>query len=215
MSGELTLDEIRAQQPEVAEMVENDVLSLEDAAILTQTRNHAANYSSRKEWYPKRDKGSGLQRTHDYRPQTDFKAIRRWVLERDERICHYCKADATEVDHLWPRRFGGADHINNLVAACRKCNGSKGAAIDLSAARPDLVEVGIAAIRKRISSEVEELSRWIRAYADSLGRTNHRSPSSALFSVGLSVNEVSYELKQIRDLIAFVSERLDSEGESA
>jgi 5-methylcytosine-specific restriction endonuclease McrA len=34
--------------------------------------------------------------------------------------------EATTVDHVIPRRLGGLDDDSNLVAACRRCNLSKG-----------------------------------------------------------------------------------------
>ena len=51
---------------------------------------------------------------------------------RDERRkfegkCIYCGVVATSVDHLIPRLVGGPDSADNLVAACRRCNSSKGA----------------------------------------------------------------------------------------
>lgn len=153
----------------------------------------------RRDWHPKRDTGSGLQRLTDYRDVTDFKTIRTWVLARDGHQCHYCTAVAAEVDHLWPRRFGGSDHINNLVAACRKCNSSKGAAINLSAARPDLIEVGIDAIVARIKAEVEELERWTRAYSDSWARTGQVSSTSRLMSIAFKVGDPLIGLKLVKD----------------
>ena len=55
-------------------------------------------------------------------------------LYRDEReklfsgrACVYCGAsDAGTLDHLIPRLRGGEDAADNLVAACRSCNSSKG-----------------------------------------------------------------------------------------
>lgn len=55
-------------------------------------------------------------------------------LYRDEReklfsagVCVYCgAADASTLDHLIPRLRGGEDAADNLVAACRSCNSSKG-----------------------------------------------------------------------------------------
>ena len=51
---------------------------------------------------------------------------------RDERRkfegkCIYCGGLATSVDHLIPRMARGPDSADNLVAACRSCNSSKGA----------------------------------------------------------------------------------------
>ena len=50
---------------------------------------------------------------------------------RDERKklggeCVYCGRAADTVDHLIPRLAGGPDSADNLVAACKECNASKG-----------------------------------------------------------------------------------------
>lgn len=51
------------------------------------------------------------------------------VLHRDEFTCRYCGArpgsELLEVDHLVPRSRGGLDSVDNLVSACRTCNGRK------------------------------------------------------------------------------------------
>jgi 5-methylcytosine-specific restriction endonuclease McrA len=48
------------------------------------------------------------------------------VLRRDRHVCRYCGGHATTADHIVPKSKGGTDSMNNLVAACRSCNGSKG-----------------------------------------------------------------------------------------
>jgi len=52
--------------------------------------------------------------------------IRVRVLQRDGYTCHYCRGEATEVDHVIPRALGGGEDDDNLVAACVPCNRSKG-----------------------------------------------------------------------------------------
>ncbi len=62
-------------------------------------------------------------------------ALRLAVLERDSWICTYCGAHLEdghadpgrrpEVDHVVPVVQGGRDVADNLVAACKSCNGSK------------------------------------------------------------------------------------------
>jgi 5-methylcytosine-specific restriction endonuclease McrA len=47
------------------------------------------------------------------------------VLERDSYICAYCGNDADEADHIIPKVQGGKDEMSNLVAACKRCNGTK------------------------------------------------------------------------------------------
>jgi len=52
--------------------------------------------------------------------------LRGAVLQRDGWTCRYCGCEATEVDHVAPRARGGATAPSNLVAACRRCNKTKG-----------------------------------------------------------------------------------------
>ncbi|RZU66758.1 HNH endonuclease [Microterricola gilva] len=56
-----------------------------------------------------------------------WNALRLKVLERDRYICAYCGGEATEADHVIPKKLGGKDELANLVAACKPCNSSKGA----------------------------------------------------------------------------------------
>ncbi len=55
---------------------------------------------------------------------------RRNVLVRDGYRCQYCgaqppKRDLT-FDHVVPRSRGGGTHFENIVTACKPCNGKKG-----------------------------------------------------------------------------------------
>ena len=54
------------------------------------------------------------------------------VFERDHGRCRYCECDLlatfehyyfAEVDHLLPRDDPNRDDVDNLVLACRACNG--------------------------------------------------------------------------------------------
>lgn len=58
---------------------------------------------------------------------SDWPAIRLAVLERDKNTCRYCgkKCQNMECDHVIPVSKGGGSSVENLVAACRKCNRSK------------------------------------------------------------------------------------------
>jgi 5-methylcytosine-specific restriction endonuclease McrA len=51
---------------------------------------------------------------------------RRGVLRRDGGRCAYCDAAADTVDHVVPRSRGGGSTWQNLVAACRFHNATKG-----------------------------------------------------------------------------------------
>ena len=57
----------------------------------------------------------------------DYKRVRLQVLARDGHTCFYCGQDATTVDHVIPIVKGGDPiAMDNMVAACRRCNSSKG-----------------------------------------------------------------------------------------
>lgn len=50
---------------------------------------------------------------------------RRAVFLRDHHRCQYCGARAESIDHVVPRSRGGEHRWENVVAACRRCNGQK------------------------------------------------------------------------------------------
>ena len=47
------------------------------------------------------------------------------VLKMHDELCVYCGDEAETVDHVIPRSKGGTDNIDNLVAACGRCNYAK------------------------------------------------------------------------------------------
>jgi hypothetical protein len=53
---------------------------------------------------------------------TAWRKIRAEVLFRDNYTCQWCGADANTVDHVIERSQGGTDSMDNLIAACNKCN---------------------------------------------------------------------------------------------
>ena len=74
------------------------------------------------------------------------------VLARSDFHCAYCGLDlltdfdalfGASVDHVKPRRHGGSDDADNLVAACRTCNQLKGDA------NVDTIEEACEVIRKQ------------------------------------------------------------------
>jgi hypothetical protein len=80
------------------------------------------------------------------------------VLHEADWRCTYCKGEADEVDHIWPRKWGGGDDFGNLQAICRTCNASKGSTIylsDITPARCDL----------RVPLEVDGAAGWVRSAA--------------------------------------------------
>lgn len=81
--------------------------------------------------------------------------VRAYVLRRDDHTCQTCGAPANEVDHIFPRRRGGSDFLENLQALCGTCNREKGARADLQAAVfPDLAG-GVDIAMERIAAEFE------------------------------------------------------------
>ena len=50
---------------------------------------------------------------------------RRSILARDGWTCQYCGAPAETIDHIVPRSRGGEHTWENVVSACKRCNGRK------------------------------------------------------------------------------------------
>lgn len=54
--------------------------------------------------------------------------LKRAIRERANYVCEYChsperlSANRFTVDHLIPKSLGGADDLDNLALACRRCN---------------------------------------------------------------------------------------------
>lgn len=69
-------------------------------------------------------------KNNDPRLTTAYKKVRLKVLARDNYVCRYCQGQADTVDHLIPLVSGG-DPLDpdNMAAACRRCNSSKGARV--------------------------------------------------------------------------------------
>lgn len=53
------------------------------------------------------------------------KDFRRFILDRDERICYFCGLYGDTIDHKLPRAKGGHTTPDNCVCACNACNQSK------------------------------------------------------------------------------------------
>ena len=68
-----------------------------------------------------------LNQSHRELGTQRWKDQRLRVLKRDGYICQYCGQEATQVDHVIPRKVGGTHDLDNLVACCAPCNSAKGA----------------------------------------------------------------------------------------
>lgn len=60
-----------------------------------------------------------------YGPQ--WQLVRRLAIARDGARCQYCRNHGRTGDHVIPHSKGGISQLDNVVAACARCNTSKGA----------------------------------------------------------------------------------------
>ena len=62
--------------------------------------------------------------------QITLPVSRRALLVRDRYTCQYCGDQPGRlhltIDHVFPKSRGGATSWENVVAACKRCNGKKG-----------------------------------------------------------------------------------------
>lgn len=119
-----------------------------------------------------------------YRATAHWKRIRLQVLNRDAWTCAYCGDQAKQVDHVWPRSKGGEDTLDNLVAACERCNYAKRDKTDAvflgtASTPPDLVE-RISPIRTNQDKNGQKAPTKIKKELD--------SPFSAFDSSGAMEN---------------------------
>lgn len=134
---------------------------------------------------------SGLTYSATGKPVTDWGAIRQYVIDRDGGICQLCRvAQATDADHIWPRRYGGRDHITNLQAACGPCNKSKSAWVNVSRASTGELQVGMGVVCERIDAEIADLQRFI-------GEIALRHKITQISSAILAVNALRLELARM------------------
>jgi hypothetical protein len=70
---------------------------------------------------------TGCMAAHPYGP--GWAALRRATFAAKGRLCWWCGAAASTVDHVIPVRLGGTNDESNLVPACPACNYGRGAAL--------------------------------------------------------------------------------------
>lgn len=51
-----------------------------------------------------------------------WRELRLKILARDANTCAYCGDEAKHVDHIIPVAHGGTNDLENLTAACARCN---------------------------------------------------------------------------------------------
>jgi 5-methylcytosine-specific restriction endonuclease McrA len=65
----------------------------------------------------------------ELQPKKATKArFRRRIFAEWDHACAYCSEQADTLDHVLPRSRGGLTVAENLVPACRRCNGAKSSA---------------------------------------------------------------------------------------
>lgn len=98
------------------------------------------------------------------RPRPRIALSKREILRRDDYTCQYCgrKMRTLTLDHVIPRRVGGAHTWENLVAACPSCNRRKGGYLPLEAnmipRRPPFEPSSSAAYR--FGGHIEQRQEW-------------------------------------------------------
>jgi hypothetical protein len=106
-----------------------------------------------------------------YRSTAHWKKIRLQVLRRDAYTCAYCNGVADQVDHVYPKSKGGQDELDNLVAACKRCNYAKRDKVDTvflaQASTPPALADCISPIRTNQSKSVRNGHTIVRVDPDS------------------------------------------------
>ena len=67
----------------------------------------------------------GVRRPFSWHDERVFQ-VNRSILLADSPPCSYCGASATSADHILARARGGSHDLDNLTAACHRCNCEKG-----------------------------------------------------------------------------------------
>jgi hypothetical protein len=91
-------------------------------------------------------------------------AIRRYILD-EEPTCRLCGAPSAEVDHIWPRCYGGDDRRDNLQGLCLPCNRTKADTVSLAAATEDQLAAAIVAVLYRVQTSLDDAQRFVEVLA--------------------------------------------------
>ena len=127
-----------------------------------------------------------------------YESIRRYILNRHP-LCQICEdAPSTEVDHIWPRYYGGDDRGINLQGVCSPCNKRKGNSVVIEDAANSKLYAASAALGERIVSLIEDMRRFdeelmVRAYGNGPGHT--------------ALEFLRYRASALSDLAALISGR--------
>lgn len=100
------------------------------------------------------------------RPRSNIPLSKREILQRDNYTCQYCgrKTTTLTLDHVIPRRLGGAHTWGNLVAACSPCNRRKGGNTPEKANMPllRLPSEPSSSAEYRFSRHLDQHEEWIQ-----------------------------------------------------
>ena len=101
------------------------------------------------------------QRTRADYGNTEYKKRRQERLDRDHKLCLFCKSPATTVQHITYRRAGGNEETDDLRSLCRLCHDAV-----------TMLEYGLGIGLDRINPEEPALARHDHPEA----RRNHQIP---------------------------------------
>lgn len=108
----------RANKPKIAE-----------ANRAWRIRNPERKKANDDAWWrnnPDKVKARGAKRRASKKAASIFLVRGKDIAQIMSRNCYYCDAPSSHLDHVLPLAKGGTHSIGNLVAACQRCNLSKG-----------------------------------------------------------------------------------------
>lgn len=138
----------------------------------------------------------GKRRPTDYRYEDGrrptWEAIRRHVLLIQPE-CALCGQPSTEVDHIWPRFYGGDDGQLNLQGLCVPCNRAKGNSVDPHAASTAELTAALGAVTDRAVAALDDVERFLAPLVMSAVTCRHPEAIRALRLVGALLGVVRDE----------------------
>ena len=90
--------------------------------------HRARSYKPRGKWT--RSKENRNKTTTERGYGSEWRKIRRFVIQRDKGLCQPCLTQGRytefqDVDHIKPKTQGGTDDLSNLQCICKPCHQSK------------------------------------------------------------------------------------------
>lgn len=96
--------------------------------------------------------------------------IRAFLLSTQP-ACSECGDEADELDHIWPRYFGGDESSENLRAICGRCNRAKGYRVAIDAAPSSRLVCAVVACGNRAHRSAAEAEPFLDELARRTDRT--------------------------------------------